>query len=329
MIVDGISFADHPEFFLQKGNWAVVHGYRVFIHQNVLYGARVELVGEKVHAKSIKKYASFNGTSEDFLALDRKNFIIYSRDVQRIEIDPRKSRKKVLMPDSGTLRLHMQNGEEISYVIYFASKASDLAEALKKHFSGEVYFMNDFLEDSTEEIATTQTSGPEFHREAFLTAEQELAVDPPLFEDDYQETEPNILKGVIAGLCAAVLATLLWFAIVVLTEYQLGIIAIAIGWLVAQAVVYGAGRKRGPSLQAVSVVITVFAMMFSEYFIVRHFVTLELAAEGVTGIPLFLPIGVMSELITLSIKESPATLFFWGLAVFEAYRIPGRVKGDS
>ena len=326
MIVDGISFADHPEFYLQKGNWAVVDGYRVLIYQNVLYGARVELVGEKVHAKSVRKYASFNGTSKDFLTLDRKNFIIYSRDVQRIEIDPRKSRKRVLMPDSGTLRLHMQNGEKISYVIYFTSKASDLAEALKEEFTGEVYF----TEKTSEENATTQTASPIVDKEASLAAEQELAVDPPLFEDNYQiENEPNVLKGVIAGLCAAVVATFLWFLIVVLTEYQLGIIAIAIGWLVAQAVVYGAGRKRGPSLQYVSVVITVFAMMFSEYFIVRHFVTLELAAEGVTGIPLFLPMGLMSELITLSIKENPATLFFWGLAVFEAYRIPGRVKGDS
>lgn len=134
--------------------------------------------------------------------------------------------------------------------------------------------------------------------------------------------DPNQVGALILGLGAAVGASLLWYAFVVMTKYQVGFIAIAVGWLVAQAVILGAGHKRGPRLQILSVALTLVAMALSEYLIVRHFAVEALAQQGYTNIPLLLPINVMVSLVVEGIKNDPLSLLFWGIAVWEAYALP-------
>lgn len=139
------------------------------------------------------------------------------------------------------------------------------------------------------------------------------------------ETEDiNFIGAAVFGVVAAFISSLIWYGTVVLSHRQWGIIAIAIGWLVAQAVILGSGRKRGPRLQGLSVVITILAMAFSEYLIVRHFAVQQLVAKGYTNIPYILPLKVMWELIVAGIKSDPLILLFWLIAVFEAFVLPAR-----
>jgi hypothetical protein len=134
----------------------------------------------------------------------------------------------------------------------------------------------------------------------------------------------NLPVAILLGLVAAVVGSLVWYGLVVLTNYQLGIVAVGIGWLVAQAVMRGAGRKRGPRLQAISVIFTLLGMAFSEYLIVRHFAVQALAAEGYTNIPLLLPLDTMLNLIIEGVKADLLTLLFWAIALWEAFVIPGQ-----
>ena len=136
--------------------------------------------------------------------------------------------------------------------------------------------------------------------------------------------EANLLGALLFGLGAALATSLVWYAVVIITNYELGILAVAVGWLVAQAVVLGSGRKRGPALQALSVGITLSAMAFSEYLIVRHFIVEALREEGYTGIPLLLPLGDMLEVILEGIRANPLTLLFWGIALLEAFSLPAK-----
>jgi hypothetical protein len=64
----------------------------------------------------------------------------------------------------------------------------------------------------------------------------------------------NLQLAVVFGLVVAAACSLLWYAIVVVTNYQLGIAAVAVGWLVSQAVIRGAGNKRGLAVQLVAIV---------------------------------------------------------------------------
>ena len=139
------------------------------------------------------------------------------------------------------------------------------------------------------------------------------------------ETEnPNLILAVLAGLAAAAAGTLIWYGVVVITNYQVGFIAVGVGWLVAMAVVFGAGRKRGPALQAISVAITLVALIFSEWLILRYVFIQALAEQGFTEVALFWPLGAMLELVVTSIQENLFTLIFWAIALWAAFSTPAR-----
>ena len=139
------------------------------------------------------------------------------------------------------------------------------------------------------------------------------------------ETEnPNLVLAVLAGLAAAVAGTLVWYGVVVITNTQLGFVAVGVGWLVAMAVVFGSGRKRGRALQAISVVITLVALVIGEYLIVHYSLVQYLAEQGFTEIPLFQPLGAMLELVVASIQANLFTLIFWAIALWAAFSTPAR-----
>ena len=135
---------------------------------------------------------------------------------------------------------------------------------------------------------------------------------------------PDPVFALLAGLAAAVVGILIWYGLVVITNYHLGFFAIAIGWLVGIATVLGTGRKRGPGLQALSVAITLVALVISQWLIVRYFSVQALAELGFKEIPLLLPPGTMLDLVLTSISEDPLGLIFWALALWAAFATPAR-----
>jgi len=139
---------------------------------------------------------------------------------------------------------------------------------------------------------------------------------------DSETRDINVLGAVFFGVGAAVISALLWYAAVVITNYQLGIVAIAVGWLVAQAVILGSGRKRGPVVQLISVLAIIFAMLLGQYLIIRHF----LIKAGFENLPLFMNLKLVFTFIVEVIKEDPIVLVFWLIAAIEGIVIPAKRK---
>lgn len=133
----------------------------------------------------------------------------------------------------------------------------------------------------------------------------------------------DVVGGLVAGLVAAAIATGVWYAVVTISQYQLGIVAVVVGFLVGQGVVLGASRRASPALIGISVVLTLLALVVSEYLIVLHFVNQELAAEGAV-VDLLQPPGLVAEVVVESVKADPLTLAFWAIALFQAFTIPAR-----
>ena len=156
---------------------------------------------------------------------------------------------------------------------------------------------------------------------AIYCAVCELAIEQQ-FQAEAKNPEPVL--ALLAGLSAAVVGIMIWYGLVVITNYHLGFVAVAIGWLVGIAVVLGAGRKRGPGLQALSVAITLVALVISQWLIVRYFAVQGLTEQGFTGIALFLPLGTMLDLVITSISEDLLTLVFWAIALWAAFATPAR-----
>lgn len=138
-------------------------------------------------------------------------------------------------------------------------------------------------------------------------------------------TMSDVLGGVLAGVVAAVLATAIWYGVVAATHFQVGIVAIAVGFIVGTGVVFGARRHTSVVLVAVSVILTLIALAVSEYLIVAHFVSQELGF----AVDLIQPPDVFFGVISDSLGADPLTLVFWAIALFQAFIIPWRSIRDA
>jgi len=146
-------------------------------------------------------------------------------------------------------------------------------------------------------------------------------------------TMGDIAGGVIGGAIAAVLATALWYGVVAITNWQIGIVAVAVGFIVGQGVVFGAGRHPSIALVPISVVFTLVSLVVSEYLIARHFLGIaaaEISAEfGVTIAEVEAEFASPIDLLRFSLESEPITLLFWAIAGWEAFIIPMRAATRS
>lgn len=107
-----------------------------------------------------------------------------------------------------------------------------------------------------------------------------ICEDCRLLVNKEYETElidPNLVGGLLGGLAGGLLGGLGWYLFVVLTKFELGYIAIGVGYLVAHGVYLGSGKKRGISLQFIALGETFLALLASNYFV---FSQLSLAAAA-------------------------------------------------
>ncbi len=132
----------------------------------------------------------------------------------------------------------------------------------------------------------------------------------------------DYLGATLYALGFGLVSALIWFGVVVLTGYEIGFVAIAVGFLVGLGVTIGSGNKSGLDLQIMAGVFTLIAIMVGEYLIANHFIQQYLAEQSEVAISYFLnPSGVI-EAIILMLKEDPYSLLFWGIAVFVGFGIP-------
>jgi len=90
--------------------------------------------------------------------------------------------------------------------------------------------------------------------------------------------------AVAAGLVTAALGAVIWDRVETWFHIRIGLIAIAIGYCVALAVMWGAGGKRGVGLQVISVILTL-AGIIGGLFLSFHNQVLAEAAKGTFPLP--------------------------------------------
>jgi hypothetical protein len=133
---------------------------------------------------------------------------------------------------------------------------------------------------------------------------------------------PFTTRGLVGGLAvavvAAVLATAIWYAVVAFSSYQIGFVAVAVGWVIGTGAVLGARGRGSIWLSAISVLLTIISLGVSEYLIAYHFVTEEIGFD----VGLIQPVDVMLSIILEVIVADPLTLVFWGFAVVAAAYVP-------
>jgi hypothetical protein len=89
----------------------------------------------------------------------------------------------------------------------------------------------------------------------------------------------RLLKALLFGIGAAAVSAVVWYGITELTGYQLGIIAVAVGFAVGGAVRAGAEQRGGWAYQTMAVVLTYLAIAASNVPMVLAEIGDEPAAE--------------------------------------------------
>ncbi len=137
-----------------------------------------------------------------------------------------------------------------------------------------------------------------------------------------REPSPSLLLALAAGLVAAVIGGVLWGLIVKWANYEVGIVAWAIGFLAGTAVVTVTRGARGSALQGIAVASALLGILIGKYLSFAFVLQDQASAQGID-------IGVFSSEMRTLFQDNLGDVFglfdlLWvGFAVFTAWRIPG------
>jgi hypothetical protein len=144
----------------------------------------------------------------------------------------------------------------------------------KKLTNMEMYEILDkaVREGQTKDRVRETLKGYEFNENIFDTEYEKVLVD---LKEEIAETKMNassIGPGIIGGLLGAALGACLWALIVVLTEYEIGYMALGVGFLSGYGVYFLTGKKRGIILQVIAGFSSIIGLLMAKYFLVFYFI---------------------------------------------------------
>jgi hypothetical protein len=132
--------------------------------------------------------------------------------------------------------------------------------------------------------------------------------------------EQGLLGGVLAGLAAALAGAGLWAAITVVTGYQIGWMAVGVGFLVGIAVRL-VGKGIDKTFGVAGALLALLGCLLGNVLTVVHFVA-QAEELGYLETLTRLRLSAIPELLIATF--SPIDLLFYGIAIYEGYKLSFR-----
>lgn len=126
----------------------------------------------------------------------------------------------------------------------------------------------------------------------------------------------NLVLGVVAGVVAAVIGAVIWAVITVATEYQIGWMAVGIGFLVGYAIRYF-GKGTDTMYGVAGSIIALLGCIAGNILTMVILVASHEHVEVATLLSRLTP-GIAVDLFKDSFEAMD--LLFYGIAVYEAYK---------
>jgi hypothetical protein len=171
------------------------------------------------------------------------------------------------------------------------------------------------MEDQTPEITPVASE--------YAIPTETVSTSPKVSLESYLDTlraEQSLPMGLVFGLAAAVGGAALWALITVAIDYQIGYMAIAIGFLVGFAVRIG-GKGIDKVFAISGALLALFSCLLGNVLSIIGYVAKTEGLgffETLTMIDYGLLPGVMAEAF------SPIDLLFYGIAVYEGFKFSPR-----
>ena len=155
-----------------------------------------------------------------------------------------------------------------------------------------------------------------------MPEKQNLAIDEMKYQQFMSEIEGNqsLHLGIIGGFIAAGVGAAIWAAITVMTDFQIGWMAVGIGFMVGFAVRM-TGKGISKSFGYVGAILALVSCLAGNLFSICAIISKQEA------IPFFYLITRLNPQIVVELMKStfsPIDLLFYGIAVYEGYRFSFR-----
>jgi len=170
----------------------------------------------------------------------------------------------------------------------------------------------DFQEDTSVKVVAHETEALDISQVVDKLSEEDL---------DYVKSQENLIPAVICGAIVGLIGAILWGIVTVVTDFQIGYMAVAIGAGVGYTIrLVGKGVSQifgfwGGAIAFVSVVL---GNVFSIMGIIANYQDVSLVDTLLYMDYSYLP-QFMSETF------SPIDLLFYGIAIYEGYKFSFRV----
>lgn len=130
------------------------------------------------------------------------------------------------------------------------------------------------------------------------------------------ETGGNFLFAIFAGLAASLIGAVIWTVITVVTNYQIGFMAIGVGFLTGFAVQYF-GRGSSPAFGGIGAAFALVGCILGNLFSIVHFGTAE-TGMGFFELLFALDVSTIVEVMVESFQAMDA--LFYGLALYTGFK---------
>lgn len=133
---------------------------------------------------------------------------------------------------------------------------------------------------------------------------------------DNLKRDENLPLGIAAGAGAALVGAVLWAAITVATEYQIGFMAVGVGLLVGFAVRF-AGKGISQTFGIAGALLALLGCVLGNLFTIIWTIA-SIGNVGVFDVLSFLDFSMILDVMVESAE--PMDFLFYAIAVYEGYR---------
>ena len=138
----------------------------------------------------------------------------------------------------------------------------------------------------------------------------------------FGDESPNLAGALLGGLAAALVGALVWAVITVSIRFQIGFMAVGVGFLVAWAVrTFGKGRD--VAFGVIGGVFALFGCLLGNLLSACGFIAVQ-AVEPVLNVTLRILGNPASIAIILQETFRGMDLLFYAIAVYEGYKLARR-----
>jgi hypothetical protein len=136
----------------------------------------------------------------------------------------------------------------------------------------------------------------------------------------------NYPMAALGAILGGIVGIVIWWGFTVLTKIGFGLIAVGIGFLVAQGAVRFAGGKRSRGLQILAVVVGALSFLVAAYLVNMTFINEALAQQGRPWRVPFPPLSPGLFYRVLAVNFGVMKLVFLAIVIYEAWIIPRPLK---